>query len=354
MPNRTFGVEEEFLLVEPDGRPRPLIERVLAGFDGEAEHELKQEQAETASTPHRELTALAADLAGRRSALAQAVRDTGGALCALASSPVPVDPTATRNERYERMLVAYGLVAEEQLTCGTHVHVGIDSRAEGVAAIDALQPWLPVLTALSANSPFVNGLDTGYASYRRMMWDRWPAAGPTQSFADEHEYDAAVHALTGAQVLLDEGMVYFDARLSRLYPTVEIRVTDVQQDADDAALLAALARGLVDTVLDESPVAVRAELLRGAAWRAAHSGMSGELVDLTAGQPVPAWTLVHRMVDRISPALKASGDLDAVEAGLERIHQRGTGADLQRASFARRQRLADVVQDAVALTAGGA
>ncbi len=346
-----MGVEEEFLLVEGDGRPRPLIQRVMAGF-ADVEHELKQEQAETASRPHHDVRALVQDLAGRRRALATAVRQSGGALCALGTSPLPVSPTATPDERYDRMMQAYGLTAAEQLTCGCHVHIGVDSRAEGVVALNGIQPWLPVVTALSANSPFAQGVDTGYASYRRMMWDRWPVSGPTQPFADEHDYAAVVAWLIGSGILLDEGMVYFDARLSRRYPTVEIRVADVQPSAGDAALIAVLCRALVETALLEHAAGrgsapARIDMLRGAAWRAARSGLAGELADPQDGTASPAWASIGRMLERVTPALARTGDLDFVETQLDRIRSQGNGAQQQREVFARRGQLADVVTAAV-------
>ena len=219
--------------------------------------------------------------------------------------------------------------------------------------IAGIGPWLPVVAALAANSPFWQGEDTGYASYRRLVWERWPAAGATEPFADEGEYDDAVAALVRSGILLDEAMVYFDARLSARYPTVEVRVADVQPEAADTVLVAMLVRALVDTAAAPPSGGVprpRLELLRGASWRAARSGLSGDLVDAVRGTAVPALDLVARLVDHVRPALRANGDLAAVEESLARLVARGTGADLQRASYRRRARLADVVTDAVART----
>jgi carboxylate-amine ligase len=210
-----------------------------------------------------------------------------------------------------------------------------------------------VLTALSANSPYWEEEDTGYASYRTLVWSRWPSSGPTGLFHDPDGYDAAIADLLRTGAIVDEAMVYFDARLSAKYPTVEIRVADVCLEVADAVLLAALCRGLVETAAAGGRAArPRLELLRGAGWRAARSGLTGDLVDVSGGAPVPAWTLVRRLVDHIAPALERYGDLAAVEASLDRLRDRGTGADVQRAAFARRGRLSDVVTEAVRLTAG--
>jgi carboxylate-amine ligase len=211
------------------------------------------------------------------------------------------------------------------------------------------------VAALSANSPFWSGVDTGYASYRRMLWDRWPASGPFETFGSVETYDRAVETLVTSGVLLDPAMVYLDARLSARYPTVEIRVTDVCLEVDDAVAVAGLCRALVETAAQPwwagvEPAPARMELLRGAAWRAARSGLTGDLVDVVAGTHVPAPRLVHRLLDHVRAALQQYGDEDAVEQALRRILAGGTGAQTQRAAHRRRGRLADVAMDAVART----
>jgi carboxylate-amine ligase len=357
---RTVGVEEEFLLVDAAGVPRPRSERLLHDGAGPAqtsdstgaglEHELQQEQAETGTRPRIDLAELSDDLLARRRALARSARRHDVRIAALATSPLPVDPTPTEDPRYLRMMSEYGASAQEQLTCGCHVHVEIADPAQGAAVITAIRPWLSVILALSANSPFWQGVDTGYASYRRMVWDRWPVSGPTAGFADAQEYEDTVAALVRSGVLLDEGMVYFDARLSTRYPTVEIRVADVCPEPADAVLLAALCRALVESAVQDGDrperwPGARVELLRGAAWRAARSGIDGDLVDAVAGTAVAAHERVQHLVQRVEPALRRYGDLDLVHSSLQRLLERGNGATAQRAAHQRRGRLADVVTE---------
>ncbi len=372
MQPRTVGVEEEFLLVDGNGVPRPVGGQVVAESERAArsqpsgvrrssddlpgvEHELQQEQAETGTRVWTSLDDLRADLVRRRQHLAAAAARHDVGVAAIGTSPFPGRPTITPDERYLRMTAEYGALAQQELTCGCHVHVGIGSRAEGAAVVSAIQPWLSVLLALSANSPFWQGVDTGYASYRRLMWDLWPTSGPTPPFRDEQDYDDTVERLIGSGVALDAGMVYFDARLSAKYPTVELRVADVCTDPDDAVLVAALARGLVDTAAARTadgagwPVA-RAELLRGAAWRAARSGLAGDLVDPVAGVAVPAADRVARLVELVGPALERHGDTDRVETGVKRLFDQGTGADRQRQDFAHTGDLRDVVRRAAERT----
>ena len=270
---RSVGVEEELLLVDGDsGTAVPLGDHVVDQAaslrpDQPVEHELKQEQVEIASSPCEELGRLRAELAERRAVARQSASAHGVDIAAIATNPGKLRPHSTPDERYQRMVAEFGLLAREQLTCGQHIHVSVESRAEGVAVLDRIRIWLPVLLALSVNSPFWQQQDTGYSSFRTVLWGRWPSAGPTDLFGDEAGYDAAVQGQLDSGAALDDGMIYFDARLSANFPTVEIRVADVCTDIRDAVLLAGLARGLVDTAqreAGESPAPVGVPLLRAA------------------------------------------------------------------------------------------
>jgi carboxylate-amine ligase len=150
-------------------------------------------------------------------------------------------------------------------------------------------------------------------------------------------------------------MVYFDARLSADWPTVEVRVADVCLRVDDAVTLAGLVRGLVETAARDAragrPVPeVRTEILRLAAWRAARSGIGGDLVHPSTSRPAPAADVVGALLDAVRPALADAGDEQGVEAGVRAILRRGTGADLQRSVHADTGDPAAVVRAAVALT----
>jgi carboxylate-amine ligase len=356
------GVEEELLLVDSEsGSPLPIgdqvITDVMAGHGtqpgrGGIEHELMREQVEIESSPSEDLAETRRQLTALRRELAAAAAELGAGVVALATCPTPALPTPVPNERYERMMAAYGLTAREQLTCGCHVHVSVGSPQEGVAVLDRIRPWLSVLAALSVNSPFWQGLDTGYASYRRMVWDRWPGSGPTEEFGTPEGYHGAVEAMVASGVLLDRGMVYFDARLSAKYPTVEIRVADVCADVADGILVAALSRALVDTAARDwrsgLPVPVtRMELLRSASWRSARSGLSGDLIDAVHGVPVRAGTMLERLLEHVADAVRRNGDQQLVDATVQRLLTRGSGADLQRAAYAKRDSVQDVVTDAI-------
>lgn len=355
---RSLGVEEEMLLVDPaTGAAVALAGDVTGGGEGAPGAELQRQQVETDTVPCVTLDALASQIRARRLAAAEAAERRGCTVAALATSPLPVSPQTTPDERYLRMAEEYALTAQEQLTCGCHVHVRVESEDEGVAVLDRIRPWLPVLLALTANSPFWQGRDTGFAGYRYQVWGRWPSAGPAEPFGTPQEYHETVRAMIESGALLDEGMVYYDARLSRTYPTVEIRVADVCMPAEDAILLAALARGLVETAAREwragrQPLGVRTELLRLASWRASRSGLSGELLHPMTQRPVPAEAAVQALLDHVTPALADLGDREAAADLTAGLLSRGNGADLQRRMYEDTGDLAAVVRAAVARTRG--
>ncbi len=357
-----MGVEEELLLVDPDdGAPRPLGEGVVETASGDdsgpggVEHELKREQVELGTEPRGDLVAIGADLRRLRGRLAGAAERHGLRLAALATSPAPVTPTATRDARYERLEREYGMTGRELLCNGCHVHVEVASLDEAVGVIDRVRPWLAVLTALSTNSPYWQGSDTGYASYRQRLWSRWPSAGPSEPFGDATGYRAAVDRMISCGAAMDDGMVYLDVRASREWPTVELRVLDVCLDVEHAVLLAGLGRALVEAAArawseGQPPQQLRIEVLRGAAWRAARTGLAGDLVDPLSATTVPAREQVDRLLEHVTPALEAYGDLAAVTERVAAVLEHGTGADAQRAAYARGGSIADVVADAAART----
>lgn len=351
---RTVGVEEEFLLVDLAGVPVGVA--TAAAEAAPVELELMQQMLETGTQPCLAAGDLAGQLAHRRRSAALAATEVGARLVAVGTSPLPGAPTITPNPRYERMTEAFGLTAREQLTCGCHVHVEVSDDEEGVAVIDRLGPWLSCLLALSANSPFWQGIDTGYASYRSQVWRRWPTAGPAGPFGSARAYADTVDGLLATGAALDPAMVYFDARLSHHYPTVEVRIADVCLRQADALLLAVLVRALVETAARDALAGAaapgtRLELLRAASWRAGRHGLGDTLVSPATGRTAAAAAVVEALLVHVRPVLADQGEWDLVRELWSELRQRGTGSDEQRRRAP--AGLAEVVSQAVEATLVG-
>jgi carboxylate-amine ligase len=223
-------------------------------------------------------------------------------------------------------------------TCGCHVHVAVPTRQLGVEALLRLRRWLPALVALTANSPIWQGRDTGWASQRLVFTSRWPTAVPAPPVWSADEYDHLLEAAVSAGDALDTRSVYFLARLSPRYPTVEVRVADVSLTADETLCYAGLVRALVTTAVDEAlrcrPVAfVPQAALRESCRSAAHAGLAGTLVDPQTGDRVESWQLVDELVEHVRPRLRAHGDEALVVPVLDRLRVVGGGADRQRQLF---------------------
>lgn len=366
---RLIGVEEELLLVDArDGSPRAIVESVIAAshrltgpiplptdravLHTHLEREAKQEQIEIVTSPVSTLEGVAGALRTGRSLADAAASEVGARAVALATDPLSATSHISRGSRYEAIQELFRITMQEQLTCGFHIHISVADDAEGVAVIDRIRPWLPLLLALSTNSPLWAGGDSGFASYRTQVWSRWPSAGPTDIFGSPEAYHALVDTLIASGVLLDRGMIYFDARLSEHYPTVEIRVADTCTDLEHAVTIAGLARALVDTAAAEwrsgsAPNPVPTVLLRLAMWSASRFGLTADLLSPTTLRPCAAHSAVEELLTYTSAALHDYGDAERVRHGVESILRHGTGAEYQRRLFAQADANAVVADAAV-------
>ncbi|GEB52555.1 carboxylate-amine ligase [Streptomyces cacaoi] len=343
----TLGVEEEFLLAGSDEVPavRPGADVLLAGGgthtseDPTVLHgELLTSMAETATGVCTDLGQVHEQLSSARARLRAAAGEAGIRPLPLGTPRVAGPPrSASPGPHYGRMRRLYGHLVTQSETCGCHVHVGTFDREAAVWAAGYVRPWLPTLLALSANSPFYKGVDTGYASWRTVMLSRWPTLEIPPHFSSADAYDRAVTALQRGGVLPRGCNAYWLVRPSYRLPTVELRVADTAATVDEAVLQAGLSRALVHTALaaradGEHPPQVDGHMASAALWTAARHGVRGPALHPFTGRQVPAADLVSELMALLRPALRAAGDLDTVQRLLARVLRDGTGADRQRAT----------------------
>lgn len=365
---RKIGVEEELMLVDPDtGEVTAVSAKALRARedaadrgevqekdDAPVDQELFLQQIETATRPCSTAEELVEDLSRGRRAVGEAARAAGAAAAAV---PTPVlvaaDPAITPKPRYRRILEEYGEMTRQSLVCGMHVHVDVHGEDEAVRVMDGIRPWLPVLLALSGNSPYWEGRDTRFASWRSQLWGRWPSSGPAEPFESGGAYRHTLEKMIEWGAAVDEGMLYLDARISSKYPTLEIRVADVCTEPQDAVLIATLARALVETAAadDRGPEAVwRSDLLRAASWRAARHGLSSTLVDPATLELAPVREVFDSLRSHTETALRDAGDWEWTADAFERLLAHGTGAARQRSAFEAHGSLVGVVHDLVERT----
>jgi carboxylate-amine ligase len=357
----TFGAEEEFLLVDPrTGEPAPQNADVAAEAKRrgvELQLELSSCQVETTSSVVATGAELGEELARLRRTAAQAAEAVGIRLLAAGLPPAtPREFPVTDTPRYRRIGAEYGMVAHEQGICGCHVHVAVPDRAAAIHVSNWLRPWLPNLLALSANSAVYRSADSGYASWRSVLWRRWPVAGPPPFFPSPDDYDRTVRMLIDSEVILDQKMVYWDVRPSENFPTIEVRVADVPATVAETVLLATLVRAAVMTALDahrreDEPGRLPPAALRAAYWKAAHDGLAGRTLDLIHGRgAVSAREQLGALVQRVRQALETLGEYDRVVGELDRVAARGNGAMRQQRAWRKRGEVMDVIDEAAAAT----
>jgi YbdK family carboxylate-amine ligase len=336
------------------------VRAALAGEAGEHVHpEIVTTQLETSTGICGGLGELRDALAATRAEAAAAAARDGLVILPASTHPFGTwrEQRITGAPRYEAMVERWGGLADRQDICGCHVHVGVPDVGTAVAVMDRARPYLPVLLAMTGSSPFHDGADTGYESWRTVWWSHWPNAGPPEPMGSEQRFREVLDGLVRSGVAEDGRHLYWDVRPSARWPTLEFRLADVCTDLDAAVLHAALVRSLVRVLAGRAERAepvpeVRPELLRAARWRAAHDGLCGELFDPLRGEAAPARDAVEALVAELADDLRAHGEEDDVAALLDRLWAHGTSAARQRATWAatrdRRAVAAQVVRDGAA------
>ncbi len=359
----TIGVEEEFFLIDPVSRlPLPVGERVVeraADAVGElVSGEFSQCQLEMKTPPCSDAAQLRAELVRLRTAADLAARAEGVRVCASGTvvlddgTPLPVGG----HPRYRAGLAQYRAMMDDFALCSLHVHVHLPDRDIAVLVSNHLRPWLPMLVALSANSPLHHGRDTGYASWRAVIRSRFPCLGPPPYAESLRHHEKISGLIAESEAMLDADTPFWDVRLNPRLPTLEIRAMDVTADVDDAVAFALIIRALVATAVTQAVAGdpgprVSAEVLRGAYWRAARDGWCGGGVDAVTGRILSVSAQCAQLLDHIAVAVDVAGDMSVIVAFMDRLAARGTGAEMQRASAERRGALTDVIDDLIELTA---
>ncbi len=361
----TIGVEEEYQIVNPETRelrPRAtrLVTRAKDDLGDEVSHEFFQSQIEIGTPICRSLSEVRNELIRLRRGVVEAAEREGSRIAAAGTHPFSdwEGQSVTPKPRYLELREDFQQLAREQIIFGCHVHVGIADRDEAVHVMNRSRSWIPCLIALSASSPFWLGDETGYASYRTQLFSRWPMTGIPELFDSRAEFDRLVKSLVAVGMIPDGSKLYWDARPSSHFETLEFRAADVCPTLDETVMVAGLCRALVRTCLDEHRrgeplVSPRPELLRAARWRASRFGLDGELIDVFAERSRPASEVIESMLTYLRPALEDLNDWDEISTIVRGTLQHGNSAKRQLWAFAQTGRLEDVIDQILKETVQG-
>lgn len=339
----TFGVEEEYQVVDPaSGALRSRAREVLAlDWTDELRKELQETTLEIGTRICRSAAEVGEELARLRFQVAVAAASDELAIAAAGTHPFSrwEGHIRTAGERYDRIEEQFGLIARDEHNFGMHVHVAVPEGVDRIRMLGEVRAFVPHLTALAASSPYYEGEDTAFQSYRMVLWRRWPNAGIPPRFGSPEEYRRYVDLQLATGAIADEKNLYWSVRPHPTYPTLEFRATDVCPSLVDAVAIAALARAIVVAVAegrltvsahpDLSDSAERS-ILDANEWRAARWGLEARFIDPALGGGAGlAHDCIRALVERVGPIAEGLGDGPAL-AGIDDILRRGTGAERMR------------------------
>lgn len=276
------------------------------------------------------------DARGLRATLRDAAAEHGAVIAAAGTHPFSrwEHQDVTDQARYRALMEEMRWVAEREVIFGLHVHVGLRSADEAIAVLNGLRTWLPELLALSANSPFWLGRDTGIASTRTKVFETFPRSGLPPSFRSFDEFELLVERAIKSGSFPDYTYIWWDARPHPKLGTLEVRIPDAQTRLESVTGIVALVQSLVTTLAEDfergvGPPVQPVTLVAENKWRAARDGLNGKLIDLERDEERPADEAVMALVELAEPAAERLGCREEL-AEVERLVQRGTGADEQR------------------------
>jgi glutamate---cysteine ligase / carboxylate-amine ligase len=358
----TVGVEEELQLVNAESLE--LVSRYdevaeAAGEDARIKAELLQSTVEVATHVSDTVPHAIEDAAGLRAKLRDAAAETGSLIISSGTHPFAryEDEDVTDQERYRDLVDSLQWIAERALIFGLHVHVGLDDAQKAMSVANAMRTWLPELLALSANSPFWLGRDTGLASTRIKIFDPFPRSGLPPAFSSWEEFELLVERGAKTNSFPDYTHIWWDLRPHPRLGTIEVRICDAQTRLETVAAIVALFQSLVATLADRyeregnlpiEPVTLIAENK----WRAARYGLDADLIWLARDEERPAREALRALVELAEPAARRLG-CTAELAEVERVCERGSGAAEQCAVYAETQSLRAVAQALADRTTSG-
>ncbi|MCM1984625.1 carboxylate-amine ligase [Lyngbya confervoides] len=362
-PAFTLGVEEEYQVIDPATRQLASQSGKLIQTNQQNPqtatliHEMHRCQVEIATDVCYTLSEVRAQLVRARQAANQAAQSHGLAIAAAGTHPFSrwQQQHLTPKDRYRSLNTDLQQLVRELIIFGCHVHIGIADRDAAIGVMNRARLWLPSLLALTASSPFWLGKDTGYHSYRMVLWSRLPTAGPPPIFTDYRDHQQFVQRLIDTEIIDDPTKIYWDIRLSDRFPTIEFRMADVCTTVDETVMFAGLVRALTQTCyqafLDCRPYPeIRTELLKAAMWQAARYGTQGHLIDFSQLRPIPAADSIQALLQTLQPALERNGDWEVVRQQVDQVLTQGNGALRQRQVFAQQGSYPAVVDQIVEQT----
>ena len=358
-PAYTVGIEEELMILDPDtyALVNAIDDLLEDSPDGEIKPELIQSVLEISTKPCADIREAGAALR----ALRRQVRDIADrhGLCIGSAGTHPFgrweDQLITRAPRYRDLVEALRFVARQEIIFGLHVHIGLDDPDKAIHVANGMRVHVPILLALSANSPYWRGDDTGLASARMPIFRAFPRVGIPPYYEDWADYERRIDFMVDTGVMEDYTWLWYDVRPHPNFGTIEIRAMDAQTHVEHTIGLAALIQAMVKELAEHFDEGKRLaeypyEMLDENKWLASRHGLEGELVDLPDRTTVSTKALGRRLCARLKEHAEDLGAADALD-GVADLLEHGNGAYRQRKVYDANRDFIELLQDIVAASA---
>jgi glutamate---cysteine ligase / carboxylate-amine ligase len=356
-PSYTIGIEEELMILDRETLElENAIETMLESVpdtQGDVKPELMESVLEIATTPCKNVRQAGDELRALRRQVAETAAEHNLCIGSAGTHPFAMweDQRIVARPRYRDLVAALRFVARQELIFGVHVHVGMDDPDKAIHVANGMRVHMPLLLALSANSPFWRADATGLLSSRTPIFRAFPRVGIPPRYEDFEDYSRRVDFMVESGVVEDYTYLWYDVRPHPNLGTVETRVMDAQTRLEHTLGLAALVQAMIKEVAEHFEAGKQLskypyEMLDENKWLAARSGLDAELVDLPAVERVSTRALARRVIDRLREHAQDLGGADALE-GIEDMLQRGNGAARQIVVFEANHDLREVVGEIV-------
>ncbi len=360
----TLGIEEEFQIIDPETRElRSHMHEIVEGgktiLKEQVKAEMHQSVVEVGTNICQDVSEARKEVTYLRKVISEIAAKQGLKFAAAGTHPFSrwQDQAITDHPRYHQIVAELQDTARGNLIFGLHVHVGIPNREVGLAVMNQARYFLPHIFALSANSPFWLGRNTGFKAYRTKVFDKFPRTGIPEHFSSVAEYDSYIDLLIKTNCIDNGKKIWWDLRLHPFFETIEYRICDVPMRIDETIALAALMQAVTAKIykLMQSNLSFRnysRALINENKWRAARYGIDGKLIDFGKEEEVSTKDLIYELlefVDDVVDDLGSRSELKYIHTMLEN----GTGADRQLAVYKETNDLKAVVDYMISETNSG-
>jgi glutamate---cysteine ligase / carboxylate-amine ligase len=340
LPPFTLGIEEEFQVIDPETRQlRSHMHQIVEGgkviLKEQVKSEMHQSVVEVGTNICKNIKEAKAEVIYLRKMVAELAKQQDLVIGASGTHPFSLwkDQLITDNPRYHEIVNEMQDAARSNLIFGLHVHVGIQSREQGIKLMNSARYFLPHIFALSTNSPFWEGRNTGFKSYRVKVFDKFPRTGIPDYFSSAEEYDRYINLLVKTKCIDNGKKIWYDIRLHPFFNTVEFRVCDVPMRVEETIALAALMQAIIAKLVQlmEKNLDFRQygrSLIMENRWRAARYGTEGKLIDFGKEKEVPVAELTEELLEFVDDVVDELDSREEINYIREIIAQ-GTGADRQ-------------------------